>query len=269
MIEPIQAVGLGVVEGLTEFLPVSSTGHLILASRLLGLQGQAMDTFTVVIQAGALGAVIGLYRARLAALWHGWRGRDPVGRRLLWNLGISVLPALVAGAVLHRVIKAQLFGTQPVVMALALGGVAMLAVARFTRPGRRLASVDAVTSREALLIGLAQCLALWPGMSRAMVTMVAGLLLGWPATVAAEYSFLVALPTLGAATAFDAALGGPGLMAEVGALSLACGFITAAAVAAVAIRGLLQYLTRHGLALFGWYRLALAAAVWMGTRSAG
>ena len=261
--EPLHAFLLGVVEGFTEFLPVSSTGHLILVTHLLGLSGDAVKTFEVVIQAGAVGAVAVLYHARLATMGRGLLGRDAAGRRLLVNLLLSFLPAAVAGVLLHRTIKAHLFTIGPVAVALAAGGVLMLGVDLWSRRARGLARViESMTPREALLIGAAQCLALWPGTSRAMATIVAGLLLGFPATVAAEYSFLLALPTLGAATLFDAALGGRALLQETGILSVASGFLGAAGVAALAIRGFIQYLTQRGLAPFGWYRLALALVVW-------
>ena len=263
MLPPFEAMVLGIVEGLTEFLPVSSTGHLILASHFLGVRGEAVKTFEVVIQAGALAAVVGLYRAQVASMWRGLFDRDVEGRRLLRNLAISFVPAAVVGILLHRAIKARLFSAWPVIAALAAGGVLMIGISRALphdprKPGKTLSSM---TLREALLIGSAQCLALWPGTSRAMVTIVAGLLLGFPATVAAEYSFLLALPTLGAATVFDAVTGGHGLWQEAGGLSLLCGFLAAAAVAAVAVRGFIRYLTRRGLAPFGWYRLGLAAVM--------
>ncbi|MBI2104071.1 MAG: undecaprenyl-diphosphate phosphatase [Candidatus Omnitrophica bacterium] len=261
--DPLHAFLLGVVEGFTEFLPISSTGHLILVTHLLGLSGDAVKTFEVVIQAGALGAVAALYRDDLAAMWRGLLGRDAAGRRLFWNLILSFLPAAVIGVALHRLIKAHLFTIGPVAAALAAGGVLMLGVDQWSRRAKGPArGIESMTPRDALLIGLAQCLALWPGTSRAMATIVAGLLLGFPATVAAEYSFLLALPTLGAATLFDASLGGQALLQESGILSLASGFLGAAGVAALAIRGFIQYLTQRGLAPFGWYRLALALVVW-------
>lgn len=261
--EPLHAFLLGVVEGFTEFLPVSSTGHLILVTHLLGLSGDAVKTFEVVIQAGALGAVVALYHVRLATMWRGLLGRDAVGRRLLVNLLLSFLPSAVIGLLLHRTIKAHLFTIGPVAVALAAGGVLMLGVDLWSRRTRGPArAIESMTPGEALLIGAAQCLALWPGTSRAMTTIVAGLLLGFPATVAAEYSFLLALPTLGAATLFDASLGGRALLQETGILSVASGFLGAAGVAALAIRGFIQYLTQRGLAPFGWYRLALALVVW-------
>jgi undecaprenyl-diphosphatase len=264
MLHPVEAVLLGILEGLTEFLPVSSTGHLILAAHFLRLEGEAVKTFEIVIQAGALGAVLVLYRARAAAIWRGLLGRDPAGRQLLLKLLASFLPAAVIGVALHRVIKAHLFGVAPVVAALAAGGVLMLWVDRRTRrhpEGGR--TLETLTMAEAWGIGAAQCLSLWPGASRAMVTIVAGLLVGLPGPAAAEYSFLLAVPTLGAATLFDAVTGGAVLLERIGPASVASGFAAAAVVATVAIRGFLAYLTRRGLAPFGWYRLGLAALVWM------
>lgn len=265
---PLYAVLLGMLEGLTEFLPVSSTGHLILASHALALGGDSVKTFAVVIQAGALCAVAGLYRARISSMWRGLWGVDPAGRRLLVNLVVGFVPAAIAGLLLHRAIKRMLFSPWPVVAALAIGGVAMIVMDRWclTNP-RRTTTLESIGTKEALIIGAAQCLALWPGTSRSMVTIVAGLLLGWPSTVAAEFSFLLALPTLGAATLFDFMKGGHALFHDVGLLSLGCGFMTAAVVAVLAIRSFISYLTRHGLAPFGWYRLAVAAAVWVAWRA--
>ena len=260
---PLHATLLGAVEGVTEFLPISSTGHLILVSRLLGLQGSAVNTFDVIIQAGALGAVIVLYRARIASMWSGLIGRDAAGRRLLTNLVISFLPAAILGVALHHTIKLRLFTVWPVVAALALGGLLMIGVDRWWARPASSKRLESVTRREAFFIGCAQCLSLWPGTSRSMVTIVAALLLGYPATAAAEYSFLLALPTLGAATLFDAATDGTALLRAVSWVSVGCGFFAAALVAALAIRTFLQYLTRRGLAPFGWYRVGLAAVVWL------
>lgn len=249
----LQSVILGAVEGLTEFLPVSSTGHLILASAWMGLHGEAVKTFNVVIQAGALAAVLGLYGRRLGSL------------PLLKNLGLGFLPAGVAGLLLHRWVKEHLFGTYPVAVALAAGGLFMIGLDRWrlrrdrgTPPSRGLETLGA---GEAFIIGLVQCLALWPGTSRSMVTISAALLLGLSAPAAAEFSFLLALPTLGAATLFDAAKNG-GMLLQIASLPvLAAGFAVAAATAALAMRGLVVTLNRKGLAPFGWYRIGLALAV--------
>ena len=249
MMQPAHAVVLGIVEGLTEFLPVSSTGHLILASHVLGLRGEAVKSFEIVIQAGALVAVAWLYRHRLTNL------------RLGRNLLLSFLPAAASGWLLHRPIKALLFNPTMVAAALAAGGGLMLAVDRRSRgPAGR--GVDTLTAWEAALIGFWQCLSLWPGMSRTMVTIVGGLLVGLSPAAAAEYSFLLALPTLGLATLYEAALGGRALLQDIGAASIAAGFAVTVVVAAAAIRGFLRYLTHGGLAPFGWYRLALAGTVW-------
>jgi undecaprenyl-diphosphatase len=263
-----QAAILGAVEGLTEFLPVSSTGHLILASSAMGLAGSAVDAFEIVIQAGALLAVAWLYRARLADLVQGVFGGNARGRSLLVKLVVAFLPAAVVGLLTHRWIKAHLFGAGPVAGALLVGGVAILAIEAWRRRrtgAPRFESVDDITVRVALLIGIAQCLSLWPGTSRALATIMAALLLGATPVVAAEFSFLLALPTLGAATLYDflknrgdllgPQLGGPG--------PLLVGLVVAAVVAAVAITSFLRYLTRRGLVPFGWYRIALGIAVFV------
>lgn len=247
----LQSVILGAVEGLTEFLPVSSTGHLILASAWMGLHGEAVKTFNVVIQAGALAAVLGLY------------GRRLVSFPLLKNLLIAFLPAAVAGLLLHRVVKEHLFGTHPVAVALAVGGLFMIGLDRWWRrrvtpPSRGL---ETLGTNEAFMIGLVQCLALWPGTSRSMVTISAALLMGFSAPAAAEFSFLLALPTLGAATLFDAAKNGEGLLQIASFQVLAAGFAVAAVTAALAMRWLVATLNRIGLAPFGWYRIGLALAI--------
>ena len=260
---------LGVVEGVTEFLPISSTGHLILVARWLRLSGEAVRSFTLVIQAGAVAGIVGLYRAHMAQMWRGLGRRDAAGRRLLEHLVISLLPAALVGVLWHDHIKTALFRVGPVTAALAVGGAVMLVVdaqarRRFGTPTRAL---DAMTARDALVIGLAQFLALWPGTSRSMVTIVAAMLRGFPAAVAAEYSFLLALPTLGGAALFEAATGGDRMVRELGGAAVALGFVTSLVVAVIAMWGLVRYLTRHGLGVFGWYRLALATAVWVTMRA--
>lgn len=247
----LQALWLGIAEGLTEFLPVSSTGHLILVSHWMGLQGEAVKAFEVVIQAGALGAVLVLYFGRLRSV------------SSLRNLLIAFLPAGIAGFLLHRLVKEHLFGPKPVAAALAVGGLFMIWLARWVRrrplpPSREL---ETLGWGEALVIGLAQCLALWPGTSRSMVTIAAGLLLGFSAPAAAEFSFLLAVPTLGAATAFDLMKNGSLLARETSMGTLAIGFMAAAVTAGLAVRGFVSYLNRRGLAPFGWYRLILALVV--------
>lgn len=260
---PSVALLLGALEGLTEFLPVSSTGHLILASHWLGLKGEAVKTFEVVIQAGAMIAVIGLYRHSVVAMVRGLFGKDRAGYRLLGLLLRSFLPAAICGIATHRWIKEWLFKPSAVAFALALGGFLMIWVdSRGHRKNRAAAtSLESVTPRQAWLIGFAQCFSLWPGVSRAMATVVAGILGGLSPKAAAEYSFLLALPTLGAACVFDWVIGGASLWQDIGGLSILCGFAAAAIVAVFAIKSFVYSIARWGLSVFGWYRLGLALLV--------
>ena len=259
---PLHALLLGAVEGLTEFLPISSTGHLILASRLFHLHGAAVSTFEIVIQAGALGAIVVLYRARLVSCWRGLRGCDAAGQRLLVNLLVAFLPAAAAGLLLHHAITTYLFDTWPVITALAAGGIVMIGLGRRFDARTASKTLETLTPADAVLIGCAQALSLWPGTSRAMVTIIAGLLCGLSARDAAAYSFLLAVPTLGAATLFEAWKGGLVLLRDIPLASILCGFTAAAVVAVLAVRKFVESLPRIGLVPFGWYRVGLAAAVW-------
>jgi len=262
----MQAAILGVVEGLTEFLPVSSTGHLILAAHAMGLVGGEMGPFEIVIQAGALLAVVWLYRGRVGELVAGLVRPDSRGRALLLKLFVAFLPAAIVGLAGHHWIHEHLFGTTTVAAALIAGGILILVTAPAIATGSaspRYATIDDIPIRVAFVIGLAQCLSLWPGTSRALATMLAALLLGASPVASAEFSFLLALPTLGTATLYDLAknyheltgpaLGGPG--------PLIVGLLISAVVAALAIRGFLRYVVRRGLAPFGWYRIALGIVV--------
>ena len=191
-----QAAVLGLVEGITEYLPVSSTGHLILTSALLGVDRpetkDALDAYLVVVQGGAILAVVLLYWSRVVQMARGLLGRDPAGARLLRNVVVAFLPAAVAGALLGKAVKATLFSAWPVLAALAVGGVWMIWLGR--RESRGAADVSAISWRTALGVGLFQVLALWPGTSRSMVTIGGGMLLGLEAVAAAEFSFLLGLP---------------------------------------------------------------------------
>lgn len=263
MITTFQAVILGVVEGLTEFLPVSSMGHMILVSHALGIHGEAVKTFEVVIQSGALLAVLWLYWDKLLSMVRAVIGRDPTGLRLFFNLAISSLPIVLLGAALHHWVKTRLFNTGPVVIALAVGGILMIILDRRLREsGQPTRGIGALTWRDALVIGVTQCFALWPGTSRAMVTILAGMWVGLPAAMAAEYSFLLALPSLGAAVAYDTFKGGAVLAQQAEGGAILSGFVAAVLVAMLAIRGFIVYLQNHGIAVFGWYRLVLALIVW-------
>jgi undecaprenyl-diphosphatase len=262
-----QAAVLGLVEGLTEFLPVSSTGHLILAQRAMGIGGstggaEAANAYAICIQAGAILAVLGLYRDHLAGMARGLVGRNPAGLRLAVNLGLAFLPAAVIGLFFFDAIKERLFGLWPVVWAWMVGGVAILAVARYRR-GATAGGRDMLTLTwlGAIGIGLIQCLAVWPGTSRSLVTIVGGVLVGLHLRDAVIFSFLLGALTLGASTAHDAWYHGHLLLESYGAASLLTGFVVAWISAVAAIEWMVAYLKRHGLALFGYYRIGLALVV--------
>jgi undecaprenyl-diphosphatase len=273
-----EALLLGLIEGITEYLPISSTGHLILAAALLGLDEpaamrEAVNAFLIIIQGGAILAVLGLYRRRVGEMIRGVRQWCGPGLHLAGNLTISFLPAGILGVLLNDPIERYLFYPGPVVAALAAGGVAMLLIGRWQRrvfhdadaahlDARTFVDIEHLTWRRALLIGVLQCFAMWPGTSRSMMTIVGGMMVGMRPRHAAEYSFLLGLPTLGGACLYRAMQlagqdGNPVALLG-GWLPVLVGFVAATLSAALAVKWLVAYLTRHGLALFGWYRVALA-----------
>ena len=272
-----EALVLGLIEGITEYLPISSTGHLILAASLLGLDEpaatrDAVNAFLIIIQGGAILAVLGLYRHRVAEMARGVATRRGPGLKLATNLLISFLPAAVIGVLLDEVIERYLFYPGPVLSALLVGGVAMLLIGRWQRQvfhdaadeqldATSFVDIEHLTWRRALLIGLLQCFAMWPGLSRSMMTIVAGMMVGMRPRHAAEYSFLLGLPTLGGACVYRAVqiFGQEGDPIAVlgGWLPITVGLVAATISAALAVKWLVSYLTRHGLALFGWYRIGL------------
>jgi undecaprenyl-diphosphatase len=256
-----EALILGLVEGLTEYLPVSSTGHLLVVERLLGIgPSTAANAFAIVIQAGAIVAVLGLYRERVAQMLRGIAGQDKEGRGLALALVVGFLPAGIAGLLLDDTIESVLFGPWPVVIAWAAGGVLLLALGRRLGP-REGHGIGAVTLRVALIVGVAQCAALWPGVSRSLATILGGLAAGLSLVAAVEFSFLLGLVTLGAATVYKGLQAGDAIVAAYGVLPLVVGFSVAWLSAVIAVRWMLGWLSRHGLAIFGWWRLGAAAAV--------
>jgi undecaprenyl-diphosphatase len=259
------AVLLGIVEGLTEYLPVSSTGHLILAGHWLGLADDdpATSSFEIVVQLGAILAVVAHYRVLLGERLRGLFTGDPASRKLLVAIAVAFAPAALAGLLLRKTIKAHLFGPLPVAAALAIGGVVMIVVERI-RARRGLKGeegLDKVTAGRALAIGLGQCVSLCPGASRSMCTIVSGQLAGLSTGTAAEFSFLLALPTLGAATIYEGFKARHELLSGGGAATLAAGMVVSFFVAWAVIASFLRYLRARGLEPFGWYRVVLGLVV--------
>lgn len=258
---PIKAVVLGAVEGITEFLPISSTGHLLVTQRLLGLgEGAgktAADTYVVAIQIGAILAVVALYRDRIQQILRGLVGRDQEGRDLLVRLVIAFVPAAFVGFVLGDTIKDQLFGVWPVVAAWLAGGVFLL----WWTPRTGRVVLTSFTMRHAAIIGAAQILALWPGVSRSLTTIVAALAIGATMSAAVEFSFLLGLATLSAATLYDLSKTGSTLVADYGIVTPILGTVVAFATAFVAARWLVTTLRSRPLSIFGWYRIAIAVLV--------
>ena len=266
------AIILGIVEGLTEFVPVSSTGHLIVAGHLLGFVGEKAASFDVAIQLGAILSVLVLYRSRFLALipnrecaaapssaLRGWAG--------LWRIALASLPGLVAGYFGHRFVKAHLFTPEAVSLALAVGGIGILLAERviFRRAAR---PMDELTLAQALGIGLFQTLALWPGVSRSGATIIGGLLLGLDRKGAAEFSFLIAVPIMLAATGFEIFQMGSAVTAHE-ATQFAVGFVVSFLVALLAIATFLRILSRWSLAPFAWYRIVAAPIFYLLTPGHG
>ncbi len=261
-----EAIVLGVVEGLTEYLPVSSTGHLLLTQRLLGIgetDKDLADAFAICIQAGAIVAVLGLYARRVRQMACGVVGRDPVGRKLATELVAAFIPAAIIGLAAEGFIKDELFNLWATVIAWAVGGAAILFVAKSRWRGhhRKGLAIEQLSWRLAMIIGFAQCIAMWPGVSRSLVTIVGGVLVGLSLPAAVEFSFLLGVITLGAATCYDAMKHGPAMVEAYGVWPLLAGFIAAWISAVLAVKWMVSYLQRHGLSIFGWYRVVLAGAV--------
>jgi len=296
-----EAVILGLVEGITEYLPISSTGHLVLTTALLpggaSERREALNAFVIVIQGGAILAVLGLYAVRVKQMVLGLVGRDKAGLKLAVNLVVAFVPAAILGVLFAEAIDRWLMRPWPVLGALVLGGVYMIGLdALVIRPRDRAAAaasasesgegversghagidITELTPMRALVIGLFQVVAMWPGTSRSMMTITAGVIVGLRPRQAAEFSFLLGLPTLGGATVYklyqnlddSARAGTPNLFEQLGIWPVVIGVVVATISAALAVKWLVSFLARHGLTPFGWYRIGLAAVLgalmWMG-----
>jgi undecaprenyl-diphosphatase len=262
LILALKAIIMGLVEGFTEFLPISSTGHLILAGSLLNFTGEKVKVFEIAIQAGAIFAVMWEYRARIATVLAGL-GRDPKANKFTLNLVIAFLPAAVLGLAFNKMIKAKLFAPVPVALAFIVGALVILWVERTTKARTgpaRIESVDDMSMLDALKIGCAQAFALIPGTSRSGATIIGGMLFGLSRKAATEFSFFLAIPTLLAATVYS-------VYKERALLSLAdvplfgIGGVAAFVSAFLCVRWLLRYISSHDFTVFAWYRIAFGILI--------
>lgn len=258
----IKAIIMGLVEGLTEFLPISSTGHLILAGSLLDFTGEKAKVFEVAIQAGAMLAVIWEYRARIGAMLRGL-GSDPVQQRFARNVGVAFIPAAALGFLFSAAITASLFHPVPVASAFIIGGFIILWVERRNAQravSARVETVDDMTLLDALKVGIAQSFALIPGTSRSGATIIGGMMFGLSRKAATEFSFFLAIPTLLGATVYSVVKQREVLSMADLPLFLLGGF--AAFVSAfLCVRWLLKYISTHDFTLFAWYRIVFGVLV--------
>jgi undecaprenyl-diphosphatase len=264
------AIILGIVEGVTEFIPVSSTGHLILATELLGFDAHKWAAFNVIIQLGAILAIVVLYWRTFWAVLEGMFKGEAMSWRFVRNIFIGFVPSAVLGFILISRIELLLGNAMIVAWALILGGIAILAIERWVRPGQ-IVGVAEMPLKTVIGVGIIQCLSMIPGVSRSGATILGGLSLGVERRTAAEFSFFLAIPTmLGATTLeiarhYDTLIAGAG---DVGFATVAVGFIVSFIVAIVVVKAFVAYISRHGFAPFAWYRIVIgiAALAWLGLR---
>lgn len=253
------------VEGITEFLPISSTGHLLVAERLMDIpKTDAVDAYTIIIQFGAIVAVFVVSWRHVLSMLQGMTGRNRDGRNLLVALVIAFIPAGVIGKVLGDWVEERLLTPGPVAAAWIVGGVVLIAFARWQRggaAGRGERPLAALTPKHALVIGVAQVASLWPGTSRSFVTILAGVLVGLSLSAAIEFSFLLGLATLSAASLFSLVTDGGTVRDEIGVGPALVGMAFAFVSALLAVKWMVAYLGRHDFSVFGWYRIGVGVAV--------
>lgn len=254
----LMAAFLGVVEGVTEFLPISSTGHLILVEDLLGFEGPPGKLFEIIIQLGAILSVVWIYRAKL---WQTALGvfRPGPAQRLTTNVVIAFLPSVVVGVLAHDFIKRVLFSPWVVAVALIVGGVAILVIER-THKTQTITTVEDISPGKALAVGLFQCIAMIPGVSRAAATIMGALMVGVTRPAAAEFSFLLAIPTMFGATLYDLYKNRATLTSD-GLEVIAVGFVVSFIVALVVVKWLLRYISGHGFGVFAVYRIIIGVVM--------
>ncbi len=252
-----KTVVVGLVEGLTEFLPISSTGHIILAGEILNFQGPPGKVFEIVIQLGAILAVCLLYRAKILATLTGLVQRDPQAVRFTGAVLAAFLPAAIVGVMAHKYIKAVLFNPMVVAIALIVGGVVILIVERYA-PRPRIKSIDEVDYKTALYIGLCQCVAMIPGVSRAGATIMSARVFRVDRATATEFSFFLAMPTMIGASTYDLYKNWSTLDWHAGGV-IAVGFVVAFVAALIVVRPFVRFISQHGFGVFAWYRIAVGA----------
>ncbi len=264
------AIILGIVEGVTEFIPVSSTGHLILATELLGFDADKWSAFNVIIQLGAILAIIVLYWRTFWAVFEGLLQRNPMSWRFVRNILIAFLPSALLGFLLINQIEALLGNAVVVAIALVAGGVAILVIERVVKQ-TEIVGVAEMPLKTVIGVGVIQCLAMIPGVSRSGATILGGLSLGVERRTAAEFSFFLAIPTMLGATTLELVKHRDTLLAGasgVGFGTVAVGFVVSFLVAIVVVRAFVQYISRHGFAPFAWYRIVAGAValIWLYAR---
>lgn len=255
----LQAILLGLIEGLTEFIPVSSTGHLVIASEILGFHGEGSTAFKIAIQLGSICAVLGTYRARFAHIAAGLTRLDPPAIAFTRNLLLGFVPALLVGVFVYPAIRALLDSPLTVAISLIVGGIVILIIEALVSRKPEV-TVERMPARTALWVGIAQCVAMIPGVSRSGATIMGGLVAGLDRKTATEFSFFLAMPTMAAAAVYT-------LYKERANLSLddlgliAVGFVVAFLSSLLVVRWLILFISRHSFAIFAWYRIALGSIV--------
>lgn len=258
----LDAVILGIVEGITEFLPVSSTGHLLVAQRMLGVGGtKAANAYAIVIQIGAILAVLRIYGDRLSQVIAGLQGKSAEGKNLLICLIAAFVPAALAGLTLDDWIEEILFGPYPIVAAWIVGGIFILWWSRKDRTKQKGQPLTALHWRAALGIGLFQCLALWPGTSRSLVTILGGVAVGLCLKAAVEFSFLLGVVTLSAASIYSGLKNFDSISQDVGAGLLFVGTAASFVSAYIAVKWMVDWINKHGMAIFGYWRILAGVVV--------
>lgn len=261
----VQVILIAIIEGLTEFLPVSSTGHMALAGELIGFTGPAEASFMVIIQLGAILAVCVVYWKRLWAVARGLLS-EPDAQRFARNVLVAVVPSMILGVLFYSAIKAAIGSPAIIAWALIFGGIAILVIERLPH-AQATTSVEGMSFRTALGIGAAQCLSLVPGVSRSGATIMGALLLGVERKTAAEFTFFLAIPTMTAATAYDLLKNWDSFRGD-DFVSLGIGFVVAFLTALAVVRGFVGFVGRYGFAPFAWYRIAIGALAlaWLALR---